>query len=60
MYNRLNVLGKMSSYFHPIWILTKYTTIHALIHLTDEMRNETDGRKYAFGIFVGFRKAFKN
>ena len=51
---------KWAHIFIPIWILTKYTTIHALIHLTDEMRNETDGLKYAFGIFVGFRKAFKN
>ena len=36
----------------------KYSTTHALIHLTDKIRHEIDKGNYARGIFVDFQKAF--
>ena len=36
----------------------KYSTTHALTHLTDKIRHETDKGNYACGIFVDFQKAF--
>ena len=36
----------------------KYSTTHALIHLTDKIRHEIDKRNCACGIFVDFQKAF--
>ena len=36
----------------------KYSTTHALIHLTDKIRHEIDKGNYACGIFVDFQKAF--
>ena len=35
-----------------------YSTSHALIHLTDKIRHETDKGNYACGIFVDFQKDF--
>ena len=60
MYNRLyNFLEKkeiiisLQSGFRQ-----KYSTTHALIHLTDKIRHEIDKGNYACGIFVDFQKAF--
>ena len=36
----------------------KHSTSHALIHITDKIRNETDTGYYACGIFLDFQKAF--
>ena len=36
----------------------KYSTTHALIHLTDKIRHEIDRGNYACRIFVDFQKAF--
>ena len=35
----------------------KYSTAHALIHLTDKIRQEIDEGNYGFGIFIDFQKA---
>ena len=35
----------------------KYSTAHALIHLTDKIREEIDEGNYGFGIFIDFQKA---
>ena len=58
MYNRLyNFLEKKKSYFHSNLVFV-YSTSHAMIHLTDKIRHETDKGNYACGIFVDFQKAF--
>ena len=59
MYNRLyNFLEKKEIIFSlKFGFCQKYTT-HALIHLTDKIRHETDQGNYACGIFVDFQKAF--
>ena len=36
----------------------KHSTSHALIHLTDKIREQLDKGNFACGIFVDFRKAF--
>ena len=36
----------------------KYSTIHALIHLTYKIRHEIEKGKYVCGIFVEFKKPF--
>ena len=47
-------MEKKWAIFTPIW--QQYSTIHALIHLTDKMRNENDN--YSCEIFANFWKAF--
>ena len=60
MYNRLyNFLEKKEIIFsHQFGFRQKYSTTHALIHLTDKVRHEIDKGNYACGIFVDFQKAF--
>ena len=60
MYNRLyNFLGKKEIIFLlQFGFRQKYSTIHAMIHLTDKIRHEIDKGIYACGIFVDFQKAF--
>ena len=36
----------------------KHSTTHALIHLTEKIREQLDSGKYGYIIFVGFQKAF--
>ena len=36
----------------------KYSTSHALIHLTDKIREQLDSGNFACGIFVDLQKAF--
>ena len=38
----------------------KHSTSHALIHLTDKIREKLDKGHFACGIFVDFQKAFDN
>ena len=60
MYKRLyNFLAKKETIFSLQFnFRQKYSTTHALIHLTDKMRHEIGKGNYAFGIFVDFQKAF--
>ena len=60
MYNRLyNFLEKKEIIFSlQFGFRQKYSTTHALIHLTDKIRHEIDKGNYACGIFVDFRKGF--
>ena len=36
----------------------KYSTLHALIHLTDKIREQLDSGNFTCGIFVDLQKAF--
>lgn len=36
----------------------KHSTIHALVYLTDKIRNETDKGSYASRVFADFSKTF--
>ena len=60
IYNRLyNFLEKKEIIFSPQFgFRPKYSTTHALIHLTDKIRHEIDKSNYACGIFVDFQKVF--
>ena len=60
MYNRLhNFLEKKKTIFSlKFGFRQKYSTTHALIHLTDKIRHEINKGNYARGIFVDFQKAF--
>ena len=60
IYNRLyNFLVKKEIIFLlQFGFRQKYSTTHALIHLTDKIRHEIDKGNYARGIFVDFQKAF--
>ena len=60
MYNRLyNFLEKKEIIFSlQFGFQQKYSTTHALIHLTDKIRTEIDKGNYVCGIFVDFQKAF--
>ena len=60
MYNRFyNFLEKKEIIFSlQFGFRQKYSTTHALIHLTDKIRHEIDKGNYACGIFVDFQKAF--
>ena len=60
MYNRLyNFLEKKEIIFSlQFGFCQKYSATHALIHLTDKIRHETDKGNYACAIFVDFQKAF--
>ena len=60
MYNRLyNFLEKKEIIFSPQFgFRQKYSTTHALIHLTDNTRHEIDKGNYTCEIFVDFQKAF--
>ena len=43
---------------HQFGFRQKYSTTHALIHLTDNIRHGIDKVNYACGIDVDFQKAF--
>ena len=60
IYNRLyNFLVKKEIIFLlQFGFRQKYSTTHALIYLTDEIRHEIDKGNYACGIFVDFQKVF--
>ena len=60
LYNRLyNFLEKKEIIFSlQFGFRQKYSTTHALIHLTYKIRHEIDKGNYACGIFVDFQKAF--
>ena len=59
MCNRLyNFLEKKIIFSLQCGFRQKYSTTHALIHLTDQIIYETDKGNYACGIFSDFQKAF--
>ena len=60
MYNILyNFLEKKEFIFSlEFGFRQKYSTTHALTHLTDKIKRETDKSNYACAIFVDFQKAF--
>lgn len=41
-----------------IWFSTETFNHHALVYLTDKIRNETDKGSYASGVFADFSKTF--
>ena len=60
IYNRLyNFLEKKELIFSlQFGFRQKYSTTHALIHLTDKIRHEIEKSNYVCGIFLGFQKPF--
>ena len=45
-------------YKHQYGFRKKYSTNHALISITEQIRKALDSNKYAIGVFVDFQKAF--
>ena len=45
-------------YKHQYGFRKKHSTNHALISITEQIRNALDDNKFAFGIFVDLQKAF--
>ena len=60
MYNRLYNFLEMNSVIYDLQFgfRQKYSTSHALIHLTDKIREQLDSGNFACGIFVDLQKAF--
>ena len=60
MYHRLYNFLELDSviYDFQFGFRQKYSTSHALIHLTDKIREQLDRGNFACGIFVGLQKAF--
>ena len=51
-----NILEKKEIIF-SLQLGQKYSTTHALIHVADRIRHETDKGNYVCGIFVDFQNA---
>ena len=60
MYKRLYTFLSLhtSIYIHQLGYRKSYSTIHALISLTDEIRHALDQNKISCGIFIDLQKAF--
>ena len=60
MYNRLYKFLEINNLIYSLQFgfRQKHSTSHALIHLTDKIRDQLDKRNFACGIFVDFQKAF--
>ena len=41
-----------------VWIQKKHSTDHALITITEKIRNALDNNQYTCGVFLDFQKAF--
>ena len=54
MYNRLHNFLELNSVIYDLQFDSrqKYSTSHALIHLTDKIREQIDSGKFACGISV--------
>ena len=48
----------MISYIHSNLVQQKHSTTHALTHVADKIRNETEKGSYVYGVFVDFQKAY--
>ena len=60
MYNRLYKFLETNNLIYSLQFgfRQKHLTSHALIHLTDKIREQLDKGNFACGIFVDFQKAF--
>ena len=60
MYNRLYKFLETNNLIYSLQFgfRQKHSTSHALIHLTDKIREQLDKGNFACGIFVDFQKAF--
>ena len=60
MYNRLYKFLETNKLIYSLQFgfRQKHSTSHALIHLTEEIRNQLDSGNFGCGIFVDFQKAF--
>ena len=60
MYKRLyDFLCKQNSFYElQFGFRSKHLTTHALISLTEKIREALDNNKYALGIFIDLKKAF--
>ena len=60
MYNRLYKFFEDNKLVYNLQFgfRQKHSTTHALIHLTEKIREQLDSGKYGCGIFVDFQKAF--
>ena len=55
---RLNILMKEKQHVLIAFPQKKHSTNHALIQMTDKIRNALDENKYICGIFLDFQRAF--
>ena len=60
MYKRLYAyLEKLIFFLSPsVWFQGKHSTGHALISMTEEIRNTIDNGNYGCGVFIALKKAF--
>ena len=60
MYNRLYKFLETNNLIYSLQFefRQKHSTSHALIHLTDKIREQLDKENFACGVFVNFQKAF--
>ena len=60
MYNRLHKFLETNNLIYSLQFgfSQKHSASHALIHLTDKIREQLDKGNFACGIFVDFQKAF--
>ena len=60
MYNHLHSFLEMNSVIYDLQFgfRQKYSTSHALIHLTNKIGEQLDSGNFACGIFVNLQKAF--
>ena len=60
MYNRLYKFLESNDFIYSLQFgfRQNYSTSHALIHLTEEIRNQLDHGRFGCGIFIDFQKAF--
>ena len=60
MYRRLYAYLETLHFFYPLQfgLREKYSTGHALISMTEEIRNTIDKGNYGCGVFIDLKKAF--
>jgi hypothetical protein len=60
IFNRVySFLEKQKSiYEHQYGFRKKHSTIHALISITEKIRDALDNKSLAIGVFIDFQKAF--
>ena len=60
MYNRLYEFLESENLIYDLQFgfQQKYSTSHALIHVTNKIREQLDKGKFGYGRFVDFQKAF--
>ena len=60
MYRRLYAYLEKLNFFYPLQFgfREKHSTGHALISMTEEIRNTIDKGNYGCGVFIDLKKAF--